>query len=139
MLPNSLVTNEVKNAAGVEVEFERRQSPGPVSEFKQVAEPPSAPYRLTVSHQESGSGMKGRRRSLVRFDKTVISSVDSSTPVTVSAYAVVDAPVGALTTDAEIANVVANLNSFLSTTGAASTVLFDGTGNGSVCLIKGSL
>lgn len=75
----------------------------------------------------------------MRFDKTVISPVDSQTAVTVSAYIVLDAPVGALTTNAEMANVIANVNSFTATTGAGTTVLFNGTGLGSTALLEGSL
>lgn len=139
MLANTLNTNEVKNAAGTEVEFTHRQQNGSEREFMQVAENPSQPHRLSVKHSEVGSGLKKRRRSLVRFDKTIISPVDNVTPITISAYAVVDIPVGGLNATTEVANVVAELNSFLSTTGAATTVLFDGTGNGSKCLIMGEL
>ena len=88
MLSNTLNTNEVKNAAGTEQEFGRISSSERQTVFALLTESPSAPHRLTVSHLESGSGLTKRRRSLVRFDKTVISSVDSVTPVTVSAYAV---------------------------------------------------
>lgn len=83
--------------------------------------------------------MNKRRRSAVRVDKTIISSVDNVTPVTVSAYNVVDIPVGAMLTIAEAANVEAELMSFVSTTGAGTTVLFDGSGNGAKCLLNGDL
>lgn len=139
-LSNTLVTNEIKNSAGAEVEFERLTTgPGRTTVFHQVGESPSLPHRLTISHLESGDGIKMRRRSLVRFDKTVMSTVDSTLPVTISAYTVCDAPVGALTATTEITNVLAELNSFLSTTGAGTTVLFDGTGNGTKTLIDGAL
>lgn len=139
MLSNTLNTNEIKNSAGAEVEFHRLSSSDRSTVFSQITETPSAPHRLSISHQESGSALRKRRRSLVRFDKTVVSSVDSVTPVTVSAYAVLDYPVGALTTSAEAANVLAELMSFLATTGAATTVLFDCTGNGAATLLNGGL
>lgn len=139
MLSNTLNTNEIKNAAGVEVEFNRLQTSDRSTVFSQIGEVPSAPHRLTLSHQESGSAMKKRRRSLVRFDKTVTSGVDNVTPITVSAYAVLDYPVGAMTTSTEAANVLAELMSFLATTGAATTVLFDCTGNGARELLNGGL
>lgn len=139
MLSNSLVTNEIKNAAGTEEEFSRISSSDRQTVFAKVSEAPSAPHRLTISHLESGSGLTKRRRSLVRFDKTVISTVDSSTPVVVSAYVVLDAPVGALLAGTELTNVLANLQSFVSTTGAATAVLFDGTGNGATALLSGGL
>jgi hypothetical protein len=52
---------------------------------------------------------------------------------------VLDAPIGALSTSAEFANVIAEVLSFCATTGAATTVLFDGTGNGAAALIQGGL
>jgi hypothetical protein len=83
--------------------------------------------------------MKQRRRSLVRFDKTVTSGVDSVTPITVSAYAVLDFPTGASTSAAEAANVIAELMSFLASLGASTTILYDGTGNGAKALLEGGL
>jgi hypothetical protein len=139
MLSNTLNTNEVKNSAGTEVEFSRLSTNDRKTEFAQIAETPSLPYRLTISHQETGTGLKKRRRSLVRFDKTSISGVDSVTPITTSAYIVLDHPVGASTTSAEAANVVANLMSFVASLGASTTILYDGTGNGAVVLLQGGL
>lgn len=137
---DSLVTNEVKDSSGVEVEFIRKSlGPGSSTVFAKSSETPSNPYRLTVSHQETGTGINLRRRSLLRFDKSVNSDVDSSKIVTCSAYAVIDCPVGALTTAAEFKNVLANLMSVLATTGAATTVLFDCTGTGAAALIGGQI
>jgi hypothetical protein len=139
MLSNTLVTNEIKDSAGTEVEFGRLSISDRSTIFSKVGEAPSAPHRLTISHSESGSGLKKRRRSLCRFDKTVISSVDSVTPVTVSAYAVLDTPVGALTANTEPTHVVAELMSFLASLGASTTILYDGTGNGAASLLNGSV
>lgn len=139
MLSNTLVTNEVKNSAGTEVEFGRIATGNRTTEFAAVSEAPSAPHRLRISHQEVGAGIKLRRRSVVRFDKTVISSVDSVTPVTISAYAVLDHPVGALTANTEPTHVVAELMSFLASLGANTTILYDGTGNGATTLLSGGL
>jgi len=139
MLSNTLNTNEVKNAAGTEVEFSRLSTSERATEFAQVSETPSSEHRLLISHQENGAGMKKRRRSLVRIDKTVISGVDSVTPITVSAYIVLDAPVGAMSSIAEATNVIAEILSFCATTGAGTTVLFDGTGNGAAALLSGGL
>jgi hypothetical protein len=139
MLSNTLNTNEIKNSAGTEVEFSRLSTSDRQTVFQQVAETPSAPHRLTISHLESGTGMKKRRRSVVRFDKTVTSGVDSVTPITVSAYAVLDHPIGASTSNAEAANALAELMSFLASLGASTTILYDGTGNGAVSLLNGAL
>lgn len=139
MLANTLNTNEIKNAAGTEVEFSRLSTSNRETIFQQVAETPSQPHRLVIKHQESGKDLKLRRRSLCRIDKTVISGVDSVTPVTVSAYIVLDAPIGAMSAITEATNVVAELLSFCATTGAATTVLFDGSGNGAKALLEGGL
>jgi len=138
MLVNTLNTNEVKNSAGTEVEFARRSNPTANStEFVQVAETPNLPHRLAIKHQETGSGKTLRRRSLVRFDK-VVAGADGN-PVKVSGYTVMDIPVGNLSTTAEAKNVLAELVSFCASLGASTTILYDCTGNGAVCLINGDL
>lgn len=139
MLSNTLNTNEIKNAAGTEQEFGRISSSLRQTVFALLTEAPSAPHRLSIAHTEIGTGLQKRRRSLCRFDKTVISTVDSVTPVVISAYAVLDAPVGALIADTELKNVMANLNSFLSSAGASTTILYDGTGSGTTALVSGGL
>jgi hypothetical protein len=139
MLSNTLNTNEVKNSAGTGVSFSRLAISDRATEFGMLAETPSSPHRLKISHLESGAGLNKRRRSLVRIDKTVISSVDSETPVVVSAYVVLDTPVGALTANTEPTHVVAELISFMASLGASTTILYDGTGNGAVALLSGGL
>jgi hypothetical protein len=139
MLSNSLVTNEVKNSAGVEIEFTRMSTNDRQTVFAKVNEVPSLPHRLILSHQESGSGIKLVRRSVMRFDKTIISEVDAITPVVISCYTVAVIPVGHLDTLAEPTHVVANNMSFLASLGANSTILYDGTGNGAVVLLYGTL
>lgn len=139
MLPNTLNTNEVKDAAGAEVEFTHLDSAGRKRVFAKVGEAPNAQHRLLISHIEVGEGLDRRRKSLVRVDKASASTVDTTRMVTSSAYIVLDAPVGALTTDAELKAVLAELGSFCFTTGAATTVLFDGSGNGSQALLTGGL
>jgi len=139
MLSNTLNTNEVKDSAGAEVEFSRLSTSDRKTEFGKISETPSLPHRINIAHQETGSGMKKRRRSVIRVDKTTISGVDSQTPLTTSAYMVLDYPVGASSTNAEAANVLAELMSFCATTGAATTVLFNCTGNGADALLNGGL
>lgn len=139
MLSNTLNTNEIKNSAGTEVEFQRLSSSERSTEFAQIGESPALPHRLRVSHTETGSGVTKRRRSLVRFDKTVMSTVDTTLPVTVSAYVVLDIPVGALTALTEPTHVNAELMSFMASLGASTTILYDGTGNGSAAALAGGL
>lgn len=140
MLVNTLNTNEIKNSAGTELEFSRLSNgPGRETVFRLITELPYTPYRLTIKHIESGKGISLRRRSVVRFDKTIISPVDLVTPVTISGYEVLDTPIGALTTNAEPTNIIANLMSFTASLGASTTILYDGTGNGAMVLLNGDL
>lgn len=138
MLPTSLTTNEVKNEAGTEVEFQTRKlGPGNAHEYAKIGETPALPHRLIVSHAESGTGSRLIRRSLCRFDLSFLSETDLVTPCVVSGYTVLVLPVGHITTATYPNRVMANLNSFLATTGAATTVLFDGTGTGTAALRDG--
>jgi hypothetical protein len=99
MLSNTLVTNEIKDASAAEVEFQRISTNGRSTEYAQITETPIAPHRLKISHLESGTGTAKRRRSVVRFDKTVTGA--DNLPATISAYTVLDIPVGDISTYAE--------------------------------------
>lgn len=139
MLPNTLNTNEVKNSAGTEQEFQRLAQNAQSTEFGLITEAPYTPHRLKIAHSVTGSGVNLRRRSLIRVDKTTVSGVDSTKTITTSAYIVVDLPSGLSANNDEVKNVIANLLSFCATTGAGTTVLFDGSGNGAQALITGGL
>ena len=139
MLANDLVTNEIKNRAGTEVEFTRISTgPGAETVFAQKGESPSSKHRLSIKHAEFGTGVDARRRSLIRFDKTVGGEVDSLRASTNSVYIVADVNIGNLNTMIVVQDLIAELLSFCATTGAATTVLFDGTGNGAQALINGT-
>jgi hypothetical protein len=139
MLTNTLNTNEVKNSAGTEVEFTRLSIGDRQTEFAMISEVPSLPFRLSISHTESGSGLSARRRSVVRFDKTVAGQVDSTESMRASAYVVLDSPIGNLTSNALPADVLAALLSFCASLGASTTILYDGTGNGAAALLSGGI
>jgi len=141
MLSNTLNTNEIKNSAGTEVEFEHWSGGVDTRQrtFRQITESYPLPNHLNIKHAESGSGIKRVRRSVVRFDKTVMSTVDATLPVVVSIYQVAIIPVGALLASTEVAHVNAQLGSFMYSLGASTTILYDGTGNGSAILIGGGL
>lgn len=139
MLANTLNTNEIKNSAGTEVEFQRLSSNDRSTLFAQITEAPAFKHRMTISHQESGSGISRRRRSVCRFDKDVASTVDATVTVTISAYLVLDSPVGALIANTEPTNVIAEVMSFCASLGASTTILYDGTGNGAAALLSGGL
>lgn len=138
-IPTNLQTNEVKNAAGTEVEFLGTGPDGRTRSFIQLNENPSQPHRIKVQHQETGVGMKRVRRSNIRIDKTTISTVDSLTPVTHTMSVTLSFPVGAMVSADVAKDVVAELISFLATTGAGTTVLFDCTGYGADALVNGTL
>lgn len=137
MLSNTLVTNEVKNAAGTEVEFSRISTSDRKTEFAMSGELPGLPNRLIVSHQEIGAGASKRRRSLVSFRKTV-AGTDTS-PVTSIANLTIDIPIGNLSTFDGPKDTLAQLMSFVASLGASTTILYDCSGNGAVCLIQGHI
>jgi hypothetical protein len=140
MLPNTLNTNEIKNSAGTEVEFQRIDTgPGRTTVFAQIGETLSLPHRLSIKHTETGTGINAKRRSLVRFDKTVISTVDATKAVVCTDYWVHEVPIGALNANTEPANVLAELMSFVASLGTTTTILYDGTGNGARELLNGGL
>lgn len=139
MLPSNLVTNEVKDRAGVEVEFNRIASADRRVEFQKVNEIPSSPHRISVNHQDIGSGTTRRRRSVVRIDKTISGHIDTSKAVTISAYVVLDAPVGNVINTNDMKDTLANLISLTASTGATTTILYDCTGHGASALINGEL
>lgn len=137
MLPANLVTNEVKNAAGTEEEFLRLLQSERKLIFAKFGEVPNLPHRITVSHQETGTGVATRRRSVVRVDKTIAGS--STDPRVVSAYLVCDIPVGDIAAYTEPKAVLANLISLVASLGASTTILYDCTGYGADSLINGGL
>jgi len=139
MLANSLNTNEIKNAAGTEVEFSRLSSSERSTVFAQISESPAAPHRLSIKHTEVGEGLAKRRRSVLRFDKTSVGQSDTTKPITNSVYVVCDIPIGNMTAYTEATNVLAELMSLCATTGAGTTVLFDCSGLGATALINGTL
>ncbi len=138
-LSNTLVTNEVKDYGGAEVEFSRISSTGRSTEFAAVQETPAAPVRMKISHQETGSGINKRRRSVIRFDLTSVGQVDNTVYVTHSCYVVLDIPIGNLTATTVSKNVVAYLMSFMASLGASTTILYDCTGSGAATLLNGTL
>jgi hypothetical protein len=139
MYANTLNTNEIKNAAGTEKEFQRIKLGDGKTEFALIGESPSAPHRLIISHQETGSGMSRRRRSVIRFNKTFVSSFDSTIFPTDSAYIVLDRAIGHQSDDTTPKEVLANLMSLVASLGATTTILYDGTGTGASNMLSGGI
>lgn len=136
-LPTNLNTNEVKDSTGAEQEFKHWSLEGRVHIYTLAGAVPSLPCTLKVSHQETGTGLAAVRRSMVRADKSVVGK--SGKTVQVSEYKVTVIPVGELDDLNAVKDVNAYIDSFCATTGAGTTVLFDGSGNGDQCLIEGTL
>lgn len=140
MIPDSLNTNQIKDASGAEVQFQSLGEAGPRTKiFAKIGEAPSLPQRLRIQHSETGSGLRTRRRSVARFDIASVSDVDGVSTVTSSAYVVLDLPVGARSTDAEFKKVLAYLMSFVASDGSDTTVKYAGTGTGAAALLSGGL
>jgi hypothetical protein len=137
MIPANLNTNEVKNAAGTEEEFLRQYASERKLVFAKSGETPNLPHRLTISHQETGSGADLVRRSLVRVDKTILGV--SGVPRKIEVYEVHVIPVGDIANYTEVKNASANLMSFIASTGATTTILYDCTGYGADAAISGTL
>lgn len=142
-LATTLTNSEIKNAAGTEEEFQRL-GPSPSnprsSVFARIIEQPAYPHRFTISHDESGQGLNKRRRSVIRFDKTVVGQVDLDETMRDSAYIVIDRQIGQQTSDALTKDVLANLLQLVANTGgAATTLLLDGTGTGGSNLLSGGI
>lgn len=136
-LPNNLNTNEVKNSAGTEVEFNRISVLDRSVTFAVAGESPNLPHRLKVSHQEIGTGLNLRRRSAVIINKTVTGA--SGTPREIKVTLTLDFPVGDLGNVTDATNLLAEIMSFCASLGASTTILYDGTGYGAAALINGSL
>jgi hypothetical protein len=136
MLPDVLNTNQVKDSAAAEVEFTQSENLGRTREFRKISETPNLPHRIDVKHAESGKGVTLRRDSVIIITKNV-TGVDGS-PVVIKGQVKLSIPVGNLATMAEPTHVLAEVGSLVFTL-ATSTFLYDGTGNGAVCLINGDL
>jgi len=139
MLPAHLVTNEVKNIAGTEVQYNRIRNSEREVVYEYESVSPSLPDRITVTHEEVGQGTKKRRRSRVRVDFTTAGEVDTATPAPCVANLSLDIPIGNIT-ELDIAKqCLARLLSFCASTGADTTVKYDCTGTGAAALVSGSL
>jgi hypothetical protein len=140
-LPLNLNTNEIKDRTGTEREFlDRGDVEGSrAREWNAATEAPAYPERIRTQHREVGKpGITLRRQSNITFKKTVLSQVDSVTPAEIKFSVSSDIPVGHLTDLNAVKDVCAWMNSFLSSLGVSTTILYDGTGSGSAVLINGT-
>jgi hypothetical protein len=138
-LPTNLTTNEVKNSAGTEVEFLFLNELGRSREYFKSGENPSLPERLKIQHREIGTGTSKRRQSNFLTRKTVLSGVDTVTPVEIRVSTSLDAPIGHLANLTDVTTAMAYHNSMLASDGGNTTVLYLGTGTAAAALINGTL
>lgn len=136
-LSNTLNTNEIKNAAGTEVEFSHLSNEGQTHTYKAVGEAPNLQHRFRVAHQEIGESVDRRRRSNVSFSKEVTGVSGTKRKIVIGLTG--DLPIGDIANMNDVKDVLAELLSFCATTGAATTVLFDCSGNGASCIVNGDL
>jgi hypothetical protein len=137
MLPTNLTSNEVKDSGGTEVEFLRSSVSGREVIFTKSGDF-SGLHQLIVSHAESGSGLRLRRRSRIGFQIQHVSTVDNLTPLISRCYIVHDIPIGGLVANTVPTSLLANLGSFVFLDGTGTTHLFAGTGSGAQCLLNGT-
>lgn len=135
-LASTLNTNEIKNSAGTEVEFIRKNGQGPAVEYAQINEPPNREHRFRIAHQELGTGIEQRRRSNIKFRKEItgVSGAVRETSWSLTG----DIPIGDIADYTEPKNVLAELMSFAASLGANTTILYDCTGNGADVLVNGN-
>jgi hypothetical protein len=131
---STLVTNEVKDAAGAEVEFARISTIGRTFEYAQVSETPNLTHRIVGAHRETGAGTKKRRSSMIQVILNVTGS--DGNPAEIKFRIVGDIPVGNLSTMDGPKKALAELGSLVFTN-ATSTFVYAGTGNGAVVLLNG--
>lgn len=139
MLPTNLTTNEVKNAAGTEVEFLGYDNPDRGRIFAKSGETPAYPERVKFQHLSTGKGVNKRRRSVMRVDISSLSEVDSLTVITDSVYVVGDFAEGHHTTTTKQGLALAHVIALLASDGSNTTVKFDGTSTAGGFFISGTL
>jgi len=138
MLPANLNTNEVKDAAGTEVEFTHQSEQGRKRVFQKIGELYAYPQHIIIQHDEKGVGVKKVRRSNLSIQITELSGVDSLTPITPFISLTLSLPVGLMATNATAARLCAYMGSFGWLTGADSTLKYDGSGTGIAALLAGT-
>lgn len=139
MLPAHLVTNEVKNAAGVEIEFNRTRNSDTGVGFSVKVPNPQLPHKVDFDHQIVGEGTSQRRRSRQRVEYTVPGCTDATKKAVCVCNITLDVPIGNIENFDAAKMALANSIALLASTGADTVVKFDCTGVGADCLINGTL
>lgn len=139
MLNNTLSSGEVKNASAANEVFEQIRMLDNKRVFRNISYPAGQPCDLTIGHQEIGDGIAKRRRSVIRFDKTFVGGVDATKLATVSAYVVLDSPIGNFSTNTYPKEVIAHVMQLLASDGVGGVaIVHDCTGKGAQTLLNGT-
>lgn len=139
MLNNTLNGGEIKNTAGTGETFEEVNRVDGRRIFRNTAYVASQPCEFVIGHQEIGSGIQLRRRSLLRFARTIPGLVDTTVPMTASIQIVLDSPIGNLVSDSLPKEVIAHAMSFLASDGiGGTTIVYACTGKGALTLLQGT-
>jgi len=141
MISDNLNTNQVKNAAGTEIEFELKSRSENRAEWKKTSEVPGLPFRLVVQHQNIGSGVNQRRRSNLSILKLNQGGIDALKSVKTVCSFTLDIPVGNMPNQNldDAKEVLAAAISMIASTGADTVVKFDGTGTAASALLNETL
>lgn len=137
-ISTALVTNEVKNSSATEVEFQSVENTGKMRVYAKIGEQPALETRLTVKHQEVGSGIKRKRESVAIITLNVVSDVDPALIVPVQAHVKLVHPIGALLTSTPAKDALAMVGTFVFTTDGA-TFNHAGGGTGASALLSGGI
>lgn len=138
MLPDTLNANQIKDRLGAGVNtFESVNDEGRTRLFRNTAAAYNRPQELALKHRETGSGIKLVRDSAIIGSHVVTG--DDGTPCKIEVLIRARVPVGNLASKDPVKEVIAMVLSFSASLGVNATILYDGTGNGAVVLINGSL
>jgi hypothetical protein len=91
------------------------------SEYKDGSAALDQPHLLKISHQETGAGLKRRRRSLWSIDKVVEDSTSGEQGL-LRVYLIADIPQG-IATSTQVTEQITLMKSFLSTAGVIAKMV----------------
>jgi len=137
-LSDNLNTNELKNAAGVEVEFTRFGGEGRTRLWQPVSVIPALPQILTVQHREIGAGFDRRRQSNITLYISTVGTKDATKIVKNKVSVSCDVPVGNINDFSDIKYCLACVGSLLYTNGT-NTFVYDGSTPGAAALANGTI
>jgi hypothetical protein len=137
MLPLNLTTNEVKNSAGTEVEFDRQEANGRLVKYTKKGAPPNLDNTISVSHTVLGTGVDERRRTAILGYLEVTGA--SGVKRIIRVNHTYDIPIGDIANYTDVITLDAQVGSFTYLDGTGTTFLFAGTGVGASAAVNGTV